>query len=156
MSTIAALLAPIQEYLVQSESGEIVSGTAHAMQFSDMGVIRWPITFCALMVVVLAARSAWRLKRDDGDDTAMARSAIDGSLFWGGYAMALGVLGTVVGITLAATAVEAVGVVEAALVWGGIKVALSSTIYGMLVFLVSGLIWFGLRHWHRRTVLVAG
>jgi len=156
MSALHTLVAAAQEYVLQTESGEVISGTAHAMRFSDMGVIRWPITFCALMVVVLAVRSAWKLRSGEPEERPVARPTIDGSLFWGGYAMVLGILGTVVGITLAATAVEAVGVVEPALVWGGIKVALSSTIYGMLVFLASGLTWFGLRHWHRRAVLAQG
>ncbi|HIF05459.1 MAG TPA: hypothetical protein EYQ64_00470 [Gemmatimonadetes bacterium] len=113
----------------------------------------YPISFCAVMVVILAGRTALGMKADDPARGALARGTIDGVLFWGGYAVVLGVLGTVVGIAISAQAVEAVGEVHTALVWGGIKVSLITTIYGLLVLLGGALVWFWLRHWHRRTVL---
>ena len=121
--------------------------------FTDGGFMMYPISFCAIMVLVLAGQSALRLKVDEPELGALARGTIDGVLFWGGYALVLGVLGTVVGIAIAAQAVEVVGRVETTLVWGGIKVSLITTMYGLLVLLLGALLWFGLRHWHRRTVL---
>ena len=121
--------------------------------FSDGGFMMYPISFCAIMVLILTVRTAWRMNADEPGLGALARGTIDGVLFWGGYAVVLGVLGTVVGISIAAEAVEVVGRVETTLVWGGIKVSLITTIYGLLVLLGAGLLWFGLRHWHRSTVL---
>jgi biopolymer transport protein ExbB/TolQ len=93
------------------------------------------------------------MKQGEADRAGLARRTIDGSVFWGAYALALGILGTLVGFMMAAQAVEALGRVETPLVWGGVKVALSTTLYGLLIFLGAALLWLGLRHWHRRTVL---
>ena len=118
--------------------------------FSDGGFMMYPITLCAIAVVALAGRGAWRMRAGSTEPMAAVRAGIDGVLFWGVYASVLGVLGTVVGITLAAQAVEAAGEVHVALVSGGIKVALVTTIYGSLILLASALLWFGLRQWHHR------
>jgi biopolymer transport protein ExbB/TolQ len=92
------------------------------------------------------------MNAEAGSDSQL-RATIDGSLFWGSYALMLGILGTVVGIAIAAQAVEAVGQVHTQLVWGGIRVSLITTMYGLLVFLGAALVWLGLRSWHRRSVL---
>jgi hypothetical protein len=123
--------------------------------FSDMGFMRYPITFCALMVAILAGRAVWRMRGPQPEAGALVRATIDGVLFWGAYAVVLGILGTVVGIAVAAQAVEALGEVHASLVWGGIRLSLMTTMYGFLVLLGAALLWFGLRHWHRRSVLSA-
>ena len=135
---------------------ETFVATGPIFSFSDGGFMMYPISFCAIMVLVLAGRTALRMNAEEPALGALARGAIDGVLFWGGYALVLGVLGTVVGVAIAAQAVEAVGEVHTTLVWGGIKVSLITTIYGLLVLLGGALLWFGLRHWHRRTVLSTG
>ena len=136
-----------------SINSEIFIYNSSIFSFSDGGFMMYPISFCAIMVLVLAGRTALRMKAEDLGPGVIMRGAIDGVLFWGGYALVLGVLGTVVGIAIAAQAVEVVGRVETTLVWGGIKVSLITTIYGLLVLLGGALLWFGLRHWHRRTIL---
>ena len=151
MKSLLLTATAVQETF--SVNGETFIATGPIFSFSDGGVMMYPISFCAIMVLVLAGRTALRMKAEDPALGAIMRGAIDGVLFWGGYALVLGVLGTVVGIAIAAQAVEAVGEVHTPLVWGGIKVSLITTIYGLLVLLGGALIWFGLRHWHRRTVL---
>lgn len=150
MTSMLSMLATLQQYSVP---GEPLSGPAYPVTFGSMGVMRWPITFCLVMVVVLTVRAAWRMRQDEPEQLALARATIDGSLFWGAYAAVLGVLGTVVGFMVAAQAVEAFGRVETTLVWGGVKVALSTTVYGLLIFLLAAIAWFGLRSWHRKSVL---
>ena len=158
MITVYRAIALFQEYALQDpQTGETIRGAAVAplLSFAHMGVMRWPITFCAAMVFILAGRSIWRIQQSEPGQARLARSTIDGSLFWGAYALALGVLATIIGFMVAAQSVEAVGRVETALVWGGVKVALSTTVYGLLIFLVAALVWVGLRGWHRRAVLAS-
>jgi biopolymer transport protein ExbB/TolQ len=63
----------------------------------------------------------------------------------------IGMLGTLVGIAQAATAIESSGgTVGAALVWGGMKVALNTTIFSLLIFSLASILWFGLRVRYRR------
>ena len=155
MTFLFLVTTAVQETFTISIDGntETFVATGPVFSFSDGGFMMYPISFCAIMVLVLAGRTALRMKAEDLAPGAIMRGAIDGVLFWGGYALVLGILGTVVGIAIAAQAVEVVGRVETTLVWGGIKVSLITTIYGLLVLLGGALLWFGLRHWHRRTIL---
>lgn len=146
----------LQEYALHTGGTTIrAQAVGPMLSFADMGLMRWPMTFCVAMVFILAGRAIWRIQGSEPGQARVARSTIDGSLFWGAYALALGVLGTLLGFILAAQSIEAVGRVETALVWGGVKVALSTTVYGLLIFLVSALVWVGLRGWHRRVVLAS-
>jgi len=156
MTYVLSLLAPVQEFVIYDSTGQAMArgeAVGPLISFSNMGIMRWPITFCLVMVAVLAVRAAMRIRAGQPDQKAAARATIDGSLFWGAYAVALGVLGTVAGFMQAAQAVESVGQVDTRLVWGGVKVALSTTVYGLVIFTVAALVWFGLRQWHRRAVL---
>jgi biopolymer transport protein ExbB/TolQ len=156
MSHMVSVIIPLQEFVLTDSTGQVMArgeAVGPLFSFSNLGVMRWPITFCLLMVVILAARAALRIRSGEPEQKVLARAAIDGSLFWGAYAVALGVLGTVVGFMMAAQAVEALGQVETPLVWGGVKVALSTTVYGLLIFLLSAIVWFGLRAWHRKAAL---
>ena len=74
-----------------------------------------------------------------------ARTWIDAILFWGGFAAVTGVLGTLVGIIIAAQAIETMGGLSDTLVWGGIKVALLSSALGTLILAVASLLWFALQ-----------
>ncbi|MEQ9401863.1 MAG: MotA/TolQ/ExbB proton channel family protein [Longimicrobiales bacterium] len=109
----------------------------------NMGFIRWPISFSLLVVCILAVVSAVRLFASDARADQVTRAWVDAILFWGGFAMISGILGTLVGITIAAQSIEAAGAVSATLVWGGIKVALLSSAFGTLILAGASLLWFG-------------
>jgi hypothetical protein len=159
MTTLIPTTLTVAATLAQEASGFSVSPqpasapTGLGDVFRDGGYMMYPITLCAIAVLALAGRAAWRMRAASPEPSASVRAGIDGVLFWGVYASILVVLGTVVGITLAAMAVEAVGEVHVALVSGGIKVALTTTIYGLLILLLAAPLWFGLRQWHRRELL---
>ncbi len=110
-----------------------------------MGFIRWPIAFALLCVVLLTAYSCARLWRPGAAADLLTKAWIDAILFWGGFAMIAGVLGTLIGIVIAAQSIEAAGSVSATLVWGGIKVAMLSSAFGTLILGGSALLWFGLQ-----------
>ena len=110
--------------------------------FREGGFMMWPILGAALLVLAAAAGESRRLlagprQRQPGRNAEVV-------LAWGGFAAVIGVLGTLIGIVQAAGAIEAVGHVESSLLWGGIKVTLITSIFGLLVFAASLLIWFGL------------
>lgn len=110
-----------------------------------MGFIRWPLAFSLLAVVLLSLYSAGRLFRPSAGPDLLTKAWLDAVLFWGGFAMISGVLGTLVGIVIAAQSIEAAGTVSTSLVWGGIKVAMLSSAFGTLILAFSGLLWFGMQ-----------
>jgi hypothetical protein len=116
------------------------------------GFMMYPLIGITVVIVVMAVRSWLRIRGRAGND-AVVETGIDAVLFWGSYGVVLGILGTLVGIAQAATAIQAVGTVTAALVWGGIKVALNTTIFSLVVFSIAFVVWFALRVRYRRSAI---
>jgi hypothetical protein len=124
--------------------------------FQEGGYMMWVIAAAALLMVSFAAQSVRRLVGMGGvAGAARATTHADAVLFWGAFALAAGFLGTAVGLYQAAWAVERAGAVEPTLVWGGIRLTLITTQFGLLVFLTALLLWFGLWFSARRTTTSA-
>lgn len=117
----------------------------------ESGYMMYPLIGTTIIIAVMAVRSWLRTTGKRGHDPVV-ETGIDAVLFWGSYCVILGVLGTLVGIAQAATAIEAAGEVSTSMVWGGIKVALNTTIFSLCVFSIAFVVWFALRVRYRRTV----
>lgn len=111
----------------------------------EMGVIHWPLLVSLLAVAGLTAWSAVRLLRPGAAPDLRTKAWIDAILFWGGFALVAGVLGTLVGVIVAAQSIEMAGDIQPVLIWGGIKVAMSSAAAGSLILCLAGLLWFFLQ-----------
>ena len=111
----------------------------------QMGYIRYPLMFSLLIVTGLALLSAGRVFRPGAIPDRHTKAWIDAIMFWGGFAVICGVLGTLVGIIIAAQFIEAAGEISTSMVWGGIKAALLSSAFGVLILAFSALLWFGLQ-----------
>jgi hypothetical protein len=122
--------------------------------FHDGGFMMIPLLVTTLAVVALTIRSWMTMPRERGGADAVVETRIDSVLFWGAYGVVLGILGTLVGIAVAAQAIERAGAasMNAAVVWGGIKAALITVIFGFLVFSFALVVWFLLRVRYRRVV----
>ena len=107
-----------------------------------MGFIRYPLTVSSVVIVALVLYSTVRLFEGDARALPMTRTWMDSILFWGGFSLVTGILGTLVGIMIAAQSIEQAGMVSPTLVWGGIKVALYSSVFGLLVLALASLAWF--------------
>ena len=123
--------------------------------FRSGGVMMWPLTVCGLLVLGLAVRASLALGREAPRRPAGTLSTVDAVLFWGGLGAVLGVLGTVVGAAQMAGAIERAGGVQAATVWSGIRVALVTSIAGMLILIVALLLWMALRALYSRGMRTA-
>jgi hypothetical protein len=71
-------------------------------------------------------------------------------LVWGALNAVLGVLGSAVGISLAAGAIENAPSISPPLLMGGLKVALSTTVFGMLLFALALVSWLVIRFFEGR------
>lgn len=112
--------------------------------FLSGGVPMWLVLGAGLAGLGLAV-DAGRKVIGGAADAAGLRAEVDGVLFWGGFASVLGVIGTLVGVALTARYVEQAGDASADVIWGGIRVALIPTVFGLLVLAVCLLAWYGLR-----------
>jgi len=113
--------------------------------FASMGVIRYPLVIVTVFLLVEIVHASLAVSRADGHSAAAVSARIHPVLVWGVLAAVVGILGTVVGIAIAASYLEQVEAANSSLVWGGMKVALSSTIAGMLLLGVASVAWLTLQ-----------
>jgi hypothetical protein len=154
-----ALLSSVLGAPSQQAGEEVVvvyaSSPGFLLDILSGGLMIYPVLACALLMLVIGARTAARLWGSKVDLGPRTRAGIDSVLFWGGFAVVLGVLGTLIGFMVAAHAIEAVGEVHATLVWGGIRVALITTVMGVMILAAASLLWFALKLRYRRLAAAA-
>lgn len=116
--------------------------------FLEGGFPMWFVLIAGLVGLALAFDAGRKLF---GETTASGLLAeINGVLFWGGFASVLGLIGTFVGVALMARSLAQAGAATASVVWGGLRVALIPTVFGLVVLSVCLLAWYGLRSAYRR------
>ena len=111
--------------------------------FQSLGVIQYPIWIVLVLMLVQVARATVDLVRP-GAATASLR--IHSILILGALAACLGVLGSLVGVWMAAGVISRAGDVSPALAWGGIQVALGSSIVGFLILGLASIAWLALQY----------
>ena len=110
--------------------------------FPMMGVIRYPMYIATVFMVGAIAQAALDMRKPV---TARSTMRVHTILIWGFLNALLGVIGTVVGLALAWGSIERFGGVETGLLAGGIKVALYSSIFGLLLLTFAVLAWLVLQ-----------
>ena len=113
--------------------------------FMQGGFVMFPLMFIALVLFGIILRTSWHLFVRGGTDAAVIQNGLDGLLFWGGFAVVIGGLGSVVGYHKAMTAIAARGIVNPRAVWIGAAEGMVSSITGLLVLAVAGALWYVLR-----------
>ncbi len=63
-------------------------------------------------------------------------------LFIGSFAFLIGILGQVLGLYQALVCIQTAGDISPALIAGGLSVSLIAPIYGFILFIISGIIWY--------------
>jgi hypothetical protein len=110
--------------------------------FAQMGVWAYPMILTGILMLVQIGRVAMGSKKSRSPGRGPAGNAI---LVWGALNAVLGVLGSAVGISLAAGAIENAASISPPLLMGGLKVALSTTVFGMLLFALALVSWLVIR-----------
>lgn len=125
--------------------------------FVDGGQIMWAMLLVAAVMGAVAVNAARKLfAGEPGSSPASAAAEVDAVLFWAIFAVVMGLLGTTVGLSITARAIERAGGVDASLAWNGIRVALIPTIFGLCILGLGLLAWVPLRARVRRLARVAG
>lgn len=115
--------------------------------FADMGLIRWPMLVAATFLLIQIARAVAAARSPA--DAVRARHAV---LVWGLLNALLGVLGTVLGLAVAARSVAQAGRIEPTVLGGGLQIALSPSILGLLLLTLAVAAWLMLQAMQPRGV----
>ena len=118
--------------------------------FMQGGVMMFLLALITLVLFGIVLRTLWHLFVRGGNDSPVIQNCLDSLLFWGGFAVVVGVLGTVVGYHKAMAAVVARGLANPVYVWMGSAEGLVSSIAGLLVLAGAGACWYLLRWQHLR------
>lgn len=113
--------------------------------FMQGGPMMLPLVLIVMVLAGIALRITWHLFVGGGNDTTAIQNGLDGLLFWGGFAVVIGLLGSAIGYHRAMGAVLAYGVVNPRAVWIGTAEGMVSSIAGLLVLAGAGVLWYLLR-----------
>ena len=113
--------------------------------FMQGGVLMFLLALITLVLFGICLRTLWHLFARGGNDAPVIQNCLDSLLFWGGFAIVVGVLGTVVGYHKAMAAVVAHGLANPRYVWIGLAEGLVSSIAGLLILAGAGVCWYLLR-----------
>ena len=105
-----------------------------------------------LLVILLAMTGAFIAFIVSGRANRMAhfRHRITYLKSLGLFTMITGILGQLIGLMMAFGAIERAGDISPAMVFGGLKISMYSTLYGIFIYMLSILIWFLLDLWHHK------
>lgn len=103
------------------------------------GPFMTPITIAGLVAIGLAVKALMETIKETSYPDRLVKSVP----LAGSAAFALGLLAQAVGLYQAMGAIEAAGDISPAMLAGGFKVSLIAPIYGLILFVVSLLIWLG-------------
>jgi len=113
--------------------------------FMQGGLLMFFLVLIVLVVSGIVLRTLWHLFVRGGTDGAAIQNCLDGLLFWGGFAVIIGILGSVVGYHKAMAMVVAHGLVNPRALWIGSAEGMVSSIAGLLVLAGAGVCWYLLR-----------
>lgn len=117
--------------------------------FMAMGPSGPVMAVIAIIILVLATVKTVQLSGAAADRATLERG-LDAVLFWGAFCAVLGFLGQVLGHYKSLNVIIHAERIDPRLVFMGMAEALTSTIAGMTILLVSSLVWFALRTLVRR------
>jgi sorbitol-specific phosphotransferase system component IIC len=66
------------------------------------------------------------------------------------FTMITGILGQLIGLMMAFEAIERAGDISPAIMYGGLKISMYTTLYGIFIYMLSIFIWFLLDLWHHK------
>ena len=111
--------------------------------FDSLGLIQYPIWLVLILMLVQIGRATVDQFRPEAPAAGLRIHSI---LILGALAACLGVLGSLVGVWMAAELISRAGNVSAGLVWSGIQVALGSSIVGFLILGLAAVAWLALQY----------
>lgn len=102
------------------------------------------LTLLLLIILAMAAFRFIQISRGHMEHETSFRQQLIYIKSIGLFSLVFGILAQMMGLYQAFSAIEQVGNISPALLAGGLKVSMISTIYGLVIFLLSYILWLGL------------
>ncbi len=115
--------------------------------FKSGGPYMWVLLIAAVIIIIHSVRCIIELSHGKGTDHQRVSQMLQGILFWGVFSAVAGIFGQISGIYLALSEILRATDISPQVIALGIKLSFHTTLFGMGILLVSGLIWYPLRLW---------
>ncbi len=102
------------------------------------------LTLILLAVLVMGVINAIAIFKNNSELNESLHQRLSPIKSIGLFGLVFGILGQLIGLYGAFVQIQAMGSVSPAILAGGIKVSMITTMYGAVIFLIAYLIWFGL------------
>ncbi len=118
--------------------------------------------FMSILTLLLLCLVSWviyhlsiYIKAPGAEKAERALEKLSYSRSIGLFALVTGILGQLLGFYDAFAAMETAPDISPAMLFGGIKISMISTLYGMIIYLLSILLWFGINAFTQRKTTAA-
>ena len=110
--------------------------------FMGMGIFSFPMIIIAIVILILAVKKAADLFGGGRPGPVQLEKGLHAILFWGAVEAVLGILGQFTGMYNALGAIGRAREISPQIVAQGFAESISTTMFGLFVLLISGIIWF--------------
>ncbi|HEX6982902.1 MAG TPA: MotA/TolQ/ExbB proton channel family protein [Balneolaceae bacterium] len=102
------------------------------------------LTLLLLIILAMASYRGIQIVKGNIDFATTFRHQLTQIKSMGLFSLVFGILGQFLGLYQMLSYVESAGDIAPYLIYGGLKVTMISTLYGMIIFLISYIVWLGL------------
>ncbi|MFC2135362.1 MotA/TolQ/ExbB proton channel family protein [Bacteroidota bacterium] len=108
--------------------------------FMQGGIFMWVILFFLLVDIFYIIKGAKSIFSSGDTDKTAADNDLNIALWMGIISGVIGLLGTMLGFYYAAGAISNATDISVAIVWGGVRIALTSFIFGLWIFILTAIV----------------
>lgn len=99
------------------------------------------LTILFFIVIILSIYFFYIISRKEYKDLDLILKRLKLIKSTGVFALATGILGQLIGLYSAFSMIQEAGAVSTEILVGGLRVSMITTLYGMIIFLISYLLW---------------
>ena len=99
------------------------------------------LTILFFVVIILSISFFYIITRKEYKDLDLTLKRLKLIKSTGVFALATGILGQLIGLYSAFSMIQETGAVSPEILMGGLRVSMITTLYGMIIFLISYLLW---------------
>ena len=120
--------------------------------FIKGGFFMWPLLILAISIIILSIKKIIDLFIKKDLNHAELESGINAIIFWGGISALIGFFAHYMGLFMAMMAICRAHDISPAIVSRGYAVSLITVLTGLLILIISSIIWFVLRWRYKKMV----
>ena len=119
---------------------------------ANTGPFKWPLLILTVTIAVLIIKKSIDLFTSKERTRDQMERGLHAILFWGAFSAVMGVYGQLSGIYRALQIIAGASDISPSVILEGFTISFTTTMYGLVLFMVAGLSWFILLSRYRKLV----